>query len=243
MQSQLPLHLVHDDDGLRVTRTDGESGCMVISFSGIGADGTPCQPEEFIMTATDEGRHPALYIMDKHRSWMNAPGLLEQIVEIIEAEAARIGATTVCTMGNSMGGFMAMLVPYFTEIDHAIAFSPQYSVDPAVNPDEWRWAEYVGRIETYLHPTLDGRITERTQYTVVHGGHRRERPQVDAFPRHPAIAHFIRPGLAHGVAKFLKETQVQRPLAQAAFEGRRRRVRILMRDAGFRNRKSLTVAA
>ena len=243
MNAQLPLHLVHDDDGLRITRTDGESGCLVVSFSGIGTDGSPCQPEEFIMTATDEGRHPAIYVMDKNRSWMNAPGLLEQIVSHIEAEAARIGATTICTMGNSMGGFMALLVPAFTKVDHALAFSAQYSVDPSVNPDEWRWANYVQRIETFLHPTLEGRFTDRTQYTVVHGGHRRERPQVTAFPRHPAIAHFIRPGLAHGVAKFLKETQVQRPLAQAVFEGRRRRVRILMRDAGFRGRKPLREVA
>jgi hypothetical protein len=243
MLPQLPLHLVHDDDGLRVTRTDGTSGCLVVSFSGIGADARPCPEEEFIMTATDEGRHPTLYVMDKRQSWMNAPGLMEQIVVIIEAEAARCGATTICTMGNSMGGFMALLLPYFTDVDHALALSPQYSVDAAVNPDEWRWAEYIGRIETFLHPTLEGRFTDRTQYTVVHGGHRRERPQVTAFPRHPSIAHFIRPGLAHGVAKFLKEMQVQRPLAQAVFEGRRRRVRILMQDAGFRGRKAERAAA
>lgn len=243
MTAQLPLHLVYDDDGLRVTRTDGASDCLVVSFSGIGSDDSPCQLEEFIMTATDEGQHPALYIMDKHRSWMNAPGLLEHIVRIVEAEAARLNATTICTIGNSMGGFMALLLPYFTRVDRALAFSPQYSVDPAVNPDEWRWADYVQRIDTFRHPTLEGRFTDQTQYTVVHGGHPRERPQVTAFPRHPSIAHFLRPGLAHGVAQFLKQTNAQGPLTQAVFEGRRRRVRILMRNAGFRGRKAEQAAA
>ncbi|MGB0410093.1 MAG: hypothetical protein ACPGFA_00785 [Pikeienuella sp.] len=243
MAELLPLHLVHDDDGLRVTRTDGESGCLVISFSGIGVDGSTCQPEEFIMTATDNGRHPALYVMDKRRSWLNAPGLLEQIIAIVEAEAARVKASVITTIGNSMGGFMALMLPYFTRIDRALAFSPQYAVDPAINPDEWRWRGYIEQIETFIHPTLEGRFVDQTQYTVLHGGHRRELPQVTAFPRHRAIAHFIRPGLAHGVGRFLKAEKIQHPLAQAVFEGRRRRVRILMKSAGFRPRRPLRVAA
>ena len=237
MPAQLPLHLVHDDDDLRITRTDGESTRLVVSFSGIGADESPCQLEEFIVTATDAGRDHAIYVMDKRRSWMNAPGLLERIVAVIEAEAARIQATEICAIGNSMGGFMALLTPWFTHIDRAVAFSPQYSVDPRLNPDEWRWQTYIERIEAFLHPTLEGRFTDRTQYTVIHGGHHRERPQVTAFPRHDAIAHFIRPGLAHGVAQFLKQQGVQRPLVKAALDGRRRKVRLIMRDAGFRTRK------
>lgn len=243
MAEMLPLHLVHEDDGLRITRTDGESARLVVSFAGIGAAGSPLQPEEFIMTATDGGRHPALYVMDKRRSWMNAPGLLERIVETIEAEAARVGAKEVSAIGNSMGGFMAMLTAYFTPIANVLAFSPQYAVDPTVNPDEWRWTEHTNKIEAYLHPTLEGRLTDRTRYTVLHGGHKREAPQLAGFPRHPAITHFIHPRIAHGAARFVKKTNVQHPLAQAVFSGRRRQVRILMKSIGFRPRGPAQVAA
>lgn len=238
----LSLHLVHEDDGLRVTRTDGQSACLVVSFSGIGLGDSACPAEEFIATASDKGRHPTLFVMDKRRSWLNAPGLLERIVSIVEAEARRLGAATICTIGNSMGGFMALMLPGFTRVHHALALSPQYSVDRRVNPDEWRWANYVDRIEDFRHPTLEGHLTDETRYTVVHGGHRREVPQLTGFPRFPTLVHFIRPGLAHGVARFLKMQQIQHPLAQAAFAGKARRVRVLLKSAGFRRRRPAVVA-
>jgi hypothetical protein len=218
---------------LRATVRDGDSDQLVVSFAGIGTTNEPCQPEEFVNSASDNGRHPTLFIMDKNRSWMNAPGLLEKIVELIEREKGNSNAQEVCTIGNSMGGFMALLVPFFTPVQRAIGFSAQYSVDPSINPDEWRWKRRIERIGEFLHPTLAGRFVDGTDYCSIHGGAAREAAQLDNFPRHPANTHFVHPTVAHGVAEQLKREHRLHDLVQSVFAGRRRRVRLIMRKAGF----------
>lgn len=235
-EGRIPLTPVHEDDELRITRAGaGEGARLVVAFSGIGKDHEPCQPEEYIATASADGRGRALFVMDKTRSWMNTPSLAERIVAAVEAEA-RPG-DQVCAIGNSMGGFMALLLGALTRVDDVLALTPQYSVDPSVNPAETRWRNHVDRIATYRFPTLEGRLTTATRYTVLHGGHRRERPQLIGFPRHETLTHFVRPGLAHGVGRMLKSAGVQRTLAEAVFDRRRRRVRILAAKAGFRSRR------
>ncbi|MGB0505028.1 MAG: hypothetical protein ACPGGK_02435 [Pikeienuella sp.] len=243
MADRAILRQVHEDDTLRATLRDGDSDQLVVSFAGIGKNNEPCQPEEFVNSASDYGRHPTLFIMDKKRSWMNAPGLLEKIVELIEQEKRNGSANEVCTIGNSMGGFMSLLIPYFTPVQRAIGFSAQYSVDPSINPKEWRWKRRIERIGAFLYPTLAGQFVDHTSYCVVqcvvHGGSPREAVQLDEFPRHPSITHFVHPAVAHGVAEQLKRENKLHDLVQSVFAGRRRRAGLIMQKTGFVPRAEL----
>lgn len=232
-----PLSMVYEDQNLRITHSGGEGPRLVVSCSGIAAPGADCPNEEFVDIASSAGRRPALFVMDKTNSWLNTSGLLECIVENVEAVSRRCGAQEVCTLGNSMGGFMAMMLPAFTRVRSVVAFAPQYSVDPALNPAETRWRDLIDGIAEFRWPSLTGHLRDDVAYTVAHGGHHREQAQLAGFPRAASVTHFVNPLRAHGVARAMKEAGVLQHIVNCAFDGRRQRVRQLMKQAGFRTRR------
>lgn len=148
-----------DDDLLRITQADGDPARHVVSFTGIGWGMQGIQTEEWRKTLGAGGSGTATYVIDKQRGWYNST--YEPICRHLAALAA--GSGRVTTLGNSMGGFGAL---YFASaIPHcarAVAFAPQFSVNPALMPPkETRWAQYRRQILTHHrghaleHPSAD----------------------------------------------------------------------------------------
>lgn len=224
-------------EGIEMWTYRGVSDRLVVCFSGIGREPTEVQPIEFAKTATGNGRDNVLFISDTRRSWLNAPGLIETIVREVEALARETSAATICTLGHSMGGFMALVIPDFTKVDRAVAYAPQFSVHPDIAGDDLRWMEYRQYIEDFPIASVEAYLNDTTQYFVFHGRHPREAPQRDRFtPRHNLI-HTILPNTVHNVPQKLKQMKLQEPVTEACFRNKIRRVRLLLEPLGATRRK------
>lgn len=229
MSDPLLISPLLDSPELRIWLHRGQSTRLVVCFSGIGSDPDRLPEYEFARTATADGRDWVLYIADPARSWLNAPGLIERIVEIVEAQAAAIGATQVCTLGHSMGGYSACVLPGFTRVDVAMALSPQVSVHPDVVPDDGRWMNWRERIASVRIRHVEDHLSAATQYFAIFGMAGREAPQRDRFPVAENIERLHMANTHHNTAQRLKARGILDTVVGLAFDGRLYRVRRLIR--------------
>lgn len=218
-----------DDPELRVWQHAGSSDRLVICFSGIGPDPDALPEHEFTRTATNGGQDWVLYIADPKRSWLNGAGLIERIVQLIEAKAAEIGARQVCTLGHSMGAYSACILPGFTKVDVAMALSPQVSVHPEVVGDDPRWMNYRDQITDFRIRHVGDHLSADTQYHVLFGMAGREAPQRDRFPVAENIEQLHMAKTHHNTAQRLKARGILDTVVGLAFDGRIYRVRRLIR--------------
>jgi pimeloyl-ACP methyl ester carboxylesterase len=148
--------IVVDSERLRITEYPGTSGVHVVSFTGIGFQMGGIQTEEFRRSLSGaDRRHTVTYVIDKTKSWFNTTG--QEIVDTLLERTAPAGR--VVTLGNSMGGFGAVLFAgLLPRCDRTIAFAPQFAVSPARMPErEYRW------------PALRAAITEhRFEHALAH---------------------------------------------------------------------------
>ena len=132
-----------DDDRLLITRRSGSSNRSVVSFSGVGLrmGGLPeMQREEFGRSAGEAGDPTVVFVIDRTRSWYN--DVFDQVVDVLRTDLR--GGGEIATLGNSMGGFAAFrMAQALPGCSRAIAFSPQYAVDPRHMPrQEKRWEQH-----------------------------------------------------------------------------------------------------
>lgn len=219
---------LRDDAGLRVWRIAGETSRLVVCFSGVGVASDASPPPEFQRLAGHTPRDHLLFIADPARSWLNRNGIVAEIVSAIEAEAARIGATQICTLGHSMGGFSALVLPAFTKVDVAVAMSPQYAVDPAIVPAENRWREWRDRIADFHIGDVTPHLQASGQYFVFFGRHPRELVQRERAVARDNLDLFILPHTHHNTSQRMKEAGILDQVLQACFSCDRPTVETLL---------------
>ncbi len=144
-----------DDEDLRITFIQGNmpEASAIVSFAGIGHGLGGLQIEEFARTLTGRVRqHDLYFVIDKNRSWYNrGTDRLEAVL------LPHLVGRRLVTIGNSMGGFGALLfATRWPQCDAAVAFVPQYSVHPSIVPNEGRFAQWVDRIGEWRFPTCVG---------------------------------------------------------------------------------------
>lgn len=232
MGKPLDIALMLDEPDLQVWSHIGRSDRLVLCFSGIGRRQGESPGYEFAATATAGGRDHVLFIADPARSWLNAPGLIEEIVELASEHAGRIGAREIVTLGHSMGGFAALAMPAWLPVRVAVGMSPQFSVHPEAAGQDPRWMEYRARIEAFRLRTLAPLLNDETGYFVFHGEHPREAVQREPFPRKPNLHHYYFRKVVHEVPQVLREKRVLSAVVQEAFANRPRRVRMAMAEGG-----------
>lgn len=221
----LPIRMIRDDAQLRLWRHRGQSRRLVLAFSSLGRETDVPPRMEFARTACADGRDHALYLADPQRSWLNAPGLIEDIAALVEAEAARLGVAHVVAMGHSLGGFSALVLGGFTKVDVALALSPQLSIDPALVPDEPRWMMFRKHIETIRIRQAADHMQETTLHYVIFGRDRREAPQRALLRPAPHVQSFELPRVRHDSVMRLYQAGILEDVVRLAFARRTRKLR------------------
>ena len=216
------LTVLRDDAGLRLWRMAGETQRLVVCFSGVGVDADLPPPPEWQRLVAWTPRDHLLFVSDPGRTWLNREGLIEEIVDAIEAEVDHCGAVQVCTLGHSMGGFAALVIPAFTQVDVAVAMSPQYAVDPAVVPDETRWAQYRDAIAQYRVSNAADYIVPECRYYVFFGRHPREAVQRNLAQPSENLELYVMPGTHHNTPQRMKAAGVLDTMISACFAGKQR---------------------
>lgn len=212
MMSATPVTLV-DDDVLRLVVFPRDSGQVCFCFTGVGHNvgGIDVQTNEFF-AATRQST--VVFVCDKQRSWGNAL----DFGMIVERTAPYAEGKRLTTLGNSMGGFLAILASRFLAFDSVVSICPQYSVCPAV-VDEPRWRQYTSRITDWKFPSLAGAFRESTQYYVFGSPNGRDWQQLQLFPVLPNLHKIVLHGVeAHHEARRMKQLGVLYPVIEACFE-------------------------
>jgi hypothetical protein len=225
------LVVLRDDALMRLWRREGMGDRLVVCCSGVGKRDDQLPEAEFNRLAFRDAADHLLFFADPGRTWLNAPGLIEALVQEIEAEAKRVGASEICIVGHSMGAYAAMVLPAFTKIDVAVAFSPQYVVDPALLPEETRWENWRSKIGQFRIASVADHLVPSCQYFVFHGRNRGEAVQRNLVKPLANLDMFVMPGTIHRTPKKLKDFGVLDAVLEACFAKDRPQLFQIMKDS------------
>ncbi len=213
----------------RILALPGATETLVIAFASIGHDASRPPSPEFVGTATADD-WPALLVMDASRSRANAPDFAPSLKSAVERIRARHPISRVVAIGQSIGGFAALVAASLMPIDMVLAFGPQSSIDPASRPEETRWREWTARVVPLK--TARAPLTPGTRTIPLHGLHN-DRFQALGFPQTPGVDHILFPDLIHSaLGPHLKQRGVLDGLLGSAIADNRRTMRRIAAGAG-----------
>jgi len=210
-----------DDADLRISFIPGNmpQAAAIVSFAGLGHGLGGLQFEEFARTLTGQPRqHDIYFVIDKNRSWYNR--------ETDKLEAVllpRLAGRQLITLGNSMGGFGALLfAARWPACDAAIAFVPQYSMHPLIVPGERRYQEWARAITLWRFPACVLQTPPACRRLVFFGlGEDQDIEHYELFraARSPGLEVFGIDNITHDLAWHLRAQGALRPLFDAIIQG------------------------
>lgn len=221
-----------DDFGLRIYERRGHGPMLLLIFSGVGVEYTGWQGIDFVRFTRAHPQHHVLFFEDSNRSWLNAPSVLEQIEATVAQYCTDHGIDDIVTLGNSMGGFMALALADRLGAIRSVAFSPQYSIHPDIVPKERRWKTLRARIKDWRIRDLSTAFTGAAEHFVICGAAPFERQHWDLLPSLPQLNLFVFPKHGHTIVRHLRDKAALHPLLDHAIAGRRRRFRSVVEAAG-----------
>jgi hypothetical protein len=131
------------------------SAKLFLFFGGI-AGALGMSPFEFYRSA-NVLHHSKIFLRDPRQAWYQRglPGVGDDAIAVgryLERKIVQSGASEVRFVGNSMGGFGALLFCAMLRLGQAIAFAPQtfVSLDKRTRYGDTRWANHVSA----LHATV-----------------------------------------------------------------------------------------
>lgn len=203
-----------DEDDLQVSWLAGRGDRMVVSFTGIGHRQGAWQRIEFRKIASVNGENVVVFVTDRRRTWFNAAGLVDRIVGAITNLAERLGIRRIATLGNSMGGYGAVLFANRIGAELAIAFVPQFTMDDRVLREP-RWQDYKAGMPGFTVSSLAECMEAPCRFFVLHGGRGQDRRHWRRFPAGGHIRHWIVPLSTHAAATQLHQDGRLDPLITA----------------------------
>jgi hypothetical protein len=192
------LEIIWHDYRFKISKKTGESDIVFLCFSGVGMEsgGIETQQEEFYKST---GNATAIFIIDGNRQWGNYDwDLLYKII------SRHIVNKRVFAIGNSMGGYCAILASRHFSIEKVIAFVPQYSVHKSIVPLETRWAKQIENIKVWNYLSLDGSFNDKTKYHIFYGNDSQDSIHRMLFPKQDNIIMNVYDG-DHYLVKDLKD--------------------------------------
>ena len=212
------VEVYYEDENIKISlkRKNHSNRCLII-FTGIGHGHglVDIQREEFFSL---HSLGMVIWVTDKQRSWGNKLDL-----EKISNDLNRISAgKDIFLIGNSMGGFLAILFSKLLNAKRVLSISPQFSVHKDVVPDEKRWFKYTRKISTFRYKDLDSSLSKTCDYAVLMGDDENEKIHSKLFERFSTLSNFklIKvKNCDHNLAKFLKEKGFLNECIDAYFSG------------------------
>lgn len=210
----------------RVAHLAGAADTLVIAFASIGHDPSRPPSPEFVASATAGGR-PAFFVTDAARSWTNAAGICDVLAKSVETLRGRQSIRRIVTVGQSMGGFAALVAADLLPVDAVLAFGPQSRID---DPDDARWRDWTASIlpmHRAAPPVPDG------PWICLFHGLQDDQTQALRFPQRKGLDHVLFADQTHsGLTHHLKTRGVLQGLVDAAAQGDRRRLVRIATGAG-----------
>ena len=164
----------------------------------------------------DEG-YSAVHVLCCDNRWYQYPDMLRACAAVRQALA---GAERILTYGSSMGAYAALRLGKAVGATATLAISPQYSIDPAKAPWEWRWNQYkdaLGRCG-WLEE-IDGPIDSAIVPYVAFDPTDLDLRHVERIEQDIPIRRLPFPHVGHPATGYLGEIDLLRPLLRAIYDG------------------------
>ncbi|WP_321505120.1 hypothetical protein [Breoghania sp.] len=155
---------------LRINLLPGKRKTLFVAFTGILHGIMGDRPGEFIKSTNNNGEFTSIYISDLSTSWYNDEVIHESIVRTIRDIQSKYEIEETILLGNSMGGYGALLFSSEVNASLVISIVPQFSVDPSIIPFDKRWSVYQQKISKYRSGNLNDHISSRCRYFVLGAG-------------------------------------------------------------------------
>ncbi|MDB5398321.1 MAG: hypothetical protein QOD93_589 [Acetobacteraceae bacterium] len=149
---------------------DGPGDHLIVAFTGVQQrmGGVPFEFHKSL----GGGDAKVLFVRDTGQRWYQYEietilGAARRIRDI----AASLGTTRLSCIGNSMGGFGALMFGGLCAADAILAFAPQTTILPqqTLAMGDHRWLEYQAKIEAYPLPDLNALPSATGRVTICQG--------------------------------------------------------------------------
>jgi hypothetical protein len=199
------MKLLFENEYLKVKIRITVSEKVIFCFTGVGhgMNGVDVQKDEFYKLSNNA---TVVFISDKKRSWGNNIDF-QHLKSLL---TPFINQKELFAIGNSLGGFLAIVASKIFTFTSVLSFVPQYSVSKKIIPTEERWDKYVCQIVDWRIESLSGYFENNTQYYIFGGYFGRDKLHLNLFPEQDNVHKiFIKnKSWEHQVAKKLKEHNV-----------------------------------
>ncbi|MBB97406.1 MAG: hypothetical protein CML68_22745 [Rhodobacteraceae bacterium] len=222
------MRVIVDEPDLKISHYMGDTDVAVVAFTGIGHGMGAIQQDEFVGSALGRERNHVISVTDRVRSWYSVPGIQKRIADTLRSLKAELGVRRVVCLGNSMGGFGALLFAQRIGADTAIAFVPQYTM--RLEFGERRWGEFRKDMHDANLDTLAPHLTGKTRaYAIFGADDLRDRMHMQRLKDNCIARVYQVTGCEHSnLTSFLKRQGVLAPLIAAMIAGDHGQVAQLM---------------
>ena len=162
----------------------------ILSFSSIGRGRKYIQQNEFFHLTKN---YNVLFIKDITRSWFNNVDV-KYIKSFLNVNNYAIGF--------SMGAFNAIIFSTLHPIKKLIAFSPQFSINPAFSKDD-TFLNFAARIKKWKYKKL--KFSKNTKYLLIFGDTEKEKYHMSMMPKKKNIKILVLKNCDHNTASYLKK--------------------------------------
>ncbi|MBJ7485255.1 hypothetical protein [Brevundimonas sp.] len=156
----------------------------------------------------------AIHVLGRGNDWYQYPEIADALAAVRQGVA---GAQRVMTYGSSMGGYAAVRFADAVGATSVLAFSPQYSLDPAKAGHDRRWQQDAHRIQ-WLE-AVDGPIRSAIKPVVIYDSTGLDGWHGDRIGQDVETVAVRLPHTAHPVAVYLDEIGLLRSLVFDGLEG------------------------
>jgi pimeloyl-ACP methyl ester carboxylesterase len=218
VQSCLGVQTLMETDAVVIRWLAGDTASLVVAFTGIGGNMGGLPPDEFLKAGSADGKNHVIFISDPKQTYFSAPDLRASIGEFVRGFIAQHGIKAVKTIGNSMGGYGAILFSREFPVQTAVAFVPAISLEPQMiaEPDWNGFRDALGaeRVQSLVEHLRN----PATHFHLIFGDlDPEDRRQCAKAPAFPNVDVTVIAGKSHGLARWLKKTGLLSGLVQALF--------------------------
>ena len=157
------------------------SNRVLIWFSGIaGALGSKAKPSGFFKSLNIDS---IIWVDEKAPfSWGNNI----DIEELCETLMPLTKNKELLFFGNSMGGFLAILLSKYLKPTKVITMNPQYSVHPDIVLEK-RWSDFISVITKFKYKDLSNSFIPNTDYAIMFGVDDQDEMHFKLFEKHTSV--------------------------------------------------------
>ena len=209
------------DKALTINWMPGTSSRLVIVFTGMKHGMGDISMSEFEHTVSLDGLNNLIFVADHNLGYYSLPGQRQAIVDTISRFIAENGISETYAIGNSMGGFGALVLAGDLPIKASIAFSPSISLAPDwVNYPEW--ATVRRRMGSEIAPDAQQVMaTSDTRFYLFFGTRNkddnRQRQLLSDMVDRANVTVVAAPGVGHNISKHIKGLGMLTDLVRSVF--------------------------